>query len=176
MSHATTTSQSLSPECHDSSSQGGREASLPFTCPRIAEKVIAYVLENFAEEIDLDDLAQQAGMSRFNFCRKFHRECGLPPMRWLWNFRTVLAAEFIGLDPKWSLTDIAFACGFTSSAHFSRSFRAMYNQSPSEFRKNVALKAQARAATLPSDAPVEDIFHNNTAAVLRAVSTALGNA
>src|SRR4051812_6958890 len=93
-------------------------SEIKLSCPKIAEKVVAYVLANFAEDIDLDDLAEEAGLSRFNFCRKFQRECGISPMRWLWNFRTILAAEFITLDPKWSLTDVAFSCGFSSSAHF----------------------------------------------------------
>src|SRR4051812_31305636 len=97
------------------------EARPQFAGPRIATKVIPFILENFAEEVNLEDLAREAGMSRFNFCRRFHKECGVSPMRWLWNFRTILAHEFIALDPKWSLTDVAFSCGFTSSAHFSRS-------------------------------------------------------
>jgi AraC family transcriptional regulator len=121
------------------------------TLPGIAEAVVAYVLANFAEEISLDDLAREAGLSRFNFCRRFHRECGLPPMRWLWTFRAALAAEFIAIDPRWSLTDVAFSCGFTSSAHFSRSFRAAYGMSPSQYRKGAlarldGTKTQGREA------------------------------
>jgi transcriptional regulator GlxA family with amidase domain len=116
---------------------------MPAPVPKVAEPAIAFVLANFAEEIGLEDLARAAGMSRFSFCRRFHRECGLPPMRWLWLFRAVLAGEFISLEPRWSLTDIAFTCGFTSSAHFSRSFRALYGRSPSVFKR----EALARATT-----------------------------
>jgi AraC-like DNA-binding protein len=103
--------------------------------PRIARKVIQYILDNFSEEIVLDDLAQQAGMSKFNFCRRFQIDCGISPMRWLWDFRTLLAGEFINQDPSWSLTDVAFACGFTSSAHFSRAFKKVHGKSPSTYRK-----------------------------------------
>ena len=103
--------------------------------PRIARKVILFILENFSEDIALDDLAQQAGMSKFNFCRRFQIDCGITPMRWLWDFRTLLAAEFINQDPNWSLTDVAFSCGFTSSAHFSRAFKKVHGKSPSQYRK-----------------------------------------
>jgi AraC-like DNA-binding protein len=148
------------------------------SCPRIAERVVAYVLENFAEEIRLEDLAGEAGLSRFNFCRKFHRECGVSPMRWLWNFRTILAAEFIALDPRWSLTDIAFSCGFTSSAHFSRSFRAMYQQSPSAYKK----AAQLTTPKLPvgveriervERAGFDSLFSDNAGVVLKAATKAM---
>lgn len=33
-----------------------------------------------------------------------------------------------------SITDIAYACGFNSSTHFSRTFRAMFHESAREFR------------------------------------------
>jgi AraC-like DNA-binding protein len=139
--------------------------------PKIAEKVIAFVLEAFAEEITLEDLAREAGMSRFNFCRRFHKECGLPPMRWLWNFRTQLAAEFIQLDPRWSLTDIAFSCGFTSSAHFSRSFKAAFGKSPSQYKKD-ALAAERAQTTKPA-ASFDGVFSDNKALVIKACTRAM---
>ncbi len=139
--------------------------------PKIAEKVIAYVLEAFAEEISLEDLAREAGMSRFNFCRRFHKECGLPPMRWLWNFRTQLAAEFILLDPRWSLTDIAFSCGFTSSAHFSRSFKAAFGKSPSQFKKE-ALGREKQGPAAPV-AQFDGVFGDNKQVVLKACTQAM---
>jgi AraC family transcriptional regulator len=39
-----------------------------------------------------------------------------------------------------SLTDIALDCGFSSSATFSRAFRAGYETSPSQFRKSGEIK------------------------------------
>ena len=105
---------------------------------------LAYVVENFADEITLEDLAQVTGLSRFTFCRRFHLETGIPPMRWLWLFRALLAREMISLDPSWSLTDVAFACGYTSSAHFSRAFRAAFQTSPTAARR-MALAANDAA-------------------------------
>ncbi len=148
---------------------------------RIVESVVSFVLNNFADEINLDDLAREAGMTRFNFCRRFHKECGVPPMRWLWNFRTILAAEFINLDPRWSLTDVAFSCGFSSSAHFSRSFKTMFEKSPSKYRKDLL---ELRGAGLPrvsaennkaGEAAFDLLFTNNETIVRRAVDTALAN-
>lgn len=139
--------------------------------PKIAEKVVAFVLESFADEITLEDLAREAGMSRFNFCRRFHKDCGLPPMRWLWNFRTQLAAEFIQLDPRWSLTDVAFSCGFTSSAHFSRSFKVAFGQSPSQYKKAVLAAESVTAPASPG--AFDGMFSNNKQIVLKACTQAM---
>lgn len=142
------------------------------SCPKIAEAVVAYILENFSQELSLDDLATQAGLSRFNFCRRFQRECGLSPMRWLWNFRTLLAAEFIALDPKWSLTDVAFACGFSSSAHFSRSFKAMFKQSPSVYRRaRLSAAKESKASRVAVEASI--LFDSCPQIVLKAATDAI---
>ncbi len=147
-------------------------ATVAATQPAIAQPVISFVLANFAEEIELDDLANAAGMSRFAFSRKFHRECGVPPMRWLWSFRTMLAAEFIELDPDWSMTDIAFSCGFSSSAHFSRSFRAVFGVTPSRFRREASerLKQAGMAARAET---FDGVFSNNESTVRKAAELAL---
>lgn len=161
-------------ENHDSTTPSASNYS------RIVERVVTYVLSNFAEEINLDDLAREAGMSRFNFCRRFHKECGVPPMRWLWNFRTILAAEFISLDPRWSLTNVAFSCGFSSSAHFSRSFKSMFAKSPSRYRREMQDLHGAdseKQLNLPPNQDAFDLMYtNNENVVRRAADAALANA
>src|SRR5690606_33695587 len=109
----------------------------------------------------------EAGMTRFNFCRRFQKECGITPMRWLWTFRTLLAGEFIRLDPRWSLTDVAFACGFTSSAHFSRSFKQTFGKTPSQFRKETLVE------TAPEGDGHDIMFSDNVAVAGRAALAAL---
>ncbi len=99
------------------------------------DKAIAYMIQNFGEDLTLDDLGLASGITKFNLCRSFQKRFGITPMKWLWTFRTLLAAEFIRMAPSWSLTDIAFTCGFTSSAHFSRSFSMLFSMSPSQFRR-----------------------------------------
>ena len=50
------------------------------------------------------------------------------------------------------LTDIALQCGFSSSATFSRAFRAGYGTSPSQFRKSGTIKkSKIRKALAPED-------------------------
>ena len=136
----------------------------------MVKRVLAYVIENFAEELSLDDLANAARLSKFNFCRRFAKEAGTTPMRWVWIFRVLLAAEFIKLDPRWSLTDVAFSCGFASSAHFSRLFKQVMGIAPSTLRHEQQSLSSRPRVTSNS---FEDLFVANNAMTNTAACKAL---
>lgn len=102
--------------------------------------VIHYIIENISEDISLDDLEDISGKTRFDICRIFNLFYGTTPIKWLWKVRLTLAKEFINLAPYWSLTEISYACGFSSLPHFSRSFSQAYNQTPMNFKKNARSK------------------------------------
>jgi AraC-like DNA-binding protein len=56
---------------------------------------------------------------------------------WIWERRLAAAADRLA-DPTWApvaLGAVAYHCGFTSQAHFSRRFRARFGLPPSEFRR-----------------------------------------
>jgi AraC-like DNA-binding protein len=114
----------------------------------IEARVTDIVLSRFSEALTLEDLASAVGMSRWHFCRRFQSIVGVSPIRWLWALRTQLAATFIELEPRWTLTDVAFACGFGSSAHFSRAFKAAHGVSPSAYRQRAHAEAEPRRGPL----------------------------
>ena len=97
---------------------------------------IACVVERYQDRLTLKDLAASADLPTNTLPRMFNRRYGMSPMRWVWRFRTILAAECIARAPEWSLLDVATHCGFTSAAHFSRRFRELFQESPSKFRAN----------------------------------------
>lgn len=101
----------------------------------IIKRITEYTIMNMAEEIALEDLARVGRVSTFYLCRLFKKELGLSPMKWLWLQRTMAAAAFLLTDRKFTLTDVAFSCGFTSSAHFSRLFKSTYGITPSNYKK-----------------------------------------
>ena len=58
------------------------------------------------------------------------------PAKFLWQQRLAFAADRLR-DQRYrdlSITEVAFACGFSDSAHFSRSFRAAFGASPRKYR------------------------------------------
>jgi AraC-like DNA-binding protein len=77
----------------------------------------------------VQDAAAAAGLSSSRFQRHFRLAAGVPFRRYrLWR-RMALAAEAAGAGS--SLTEAAYAAGFSSAAHFSAAFRAMFGLAPS---------------------------------------------
>jgi transcriptional regulator GlxA family with amidase domain len=105
---------------------------------------------HFGDELGLDAMARVARMPTNTLTRHFHRAYGMSPMRWLWAFRTALAKEIIDAAPSWSLTEVSFHCGFGSSAHFSRRFRAAFGETPSAYRAEAKRRGGRTASSLES--------------------------
>lgn len=82
----------------------------------------------------IDEMANQCGVSRGVFIQKCRDITNCTPHAYLLQRRLQEAAKMLREDLDASLTDIAILCGFSSSAHFSSTFRKEFGQSPSQFR------------------------------------------
>jgi transcriptional regulator GlxA family with amidase domain len=123
----------------------------------IIKKINDYVLANLSAETTLKDMAKVSGVSTFYLCRLFKKELQITPIKWLWTQRVMAAAAYLTTKQKFSLTDVAFSCGFTSSAHFSRLFKTTYGVNPREFRKLMAEENK-----VPHDIEVIPIIYKNS--------------
>lgn len=103
---------------------------------RNLDAAIQHAAERYQERLTLEDLSQASDLPTNTLTRLFNRRYGMSPMRWVWRFRVILAAECIARAPDWPLAEIAAHCGFTSPAHFSRRFRELFQETPSRFRSN----------------------------------------
>lgn len=80
-------------------------------------------------------IAGELGLSISHLHRLFKSEA-LPPTQYIWNRRLEACSRDL-LDPRragQSVSEIAFARGFSDAAHFSRSFRERFGCSPREWR------------------------------------------
>ncbi|MGX1320036.1 AraC-like DNA-binding protein [Bradyrhizobium sp. USDA 377] len=104
----------------------------------------------------LEAMAALVGMSPGCFCKRFRAATGFPPHRWLMLQRIERAKKSLG-DRNLTLTDIAYACGYASSAHFSTSFRRATGTTPSQYRRLYAAAAGLRdSGAARADAPSAD--------------------
>ncbi len=103
-------------------------------------KVQDYIDANLKKELTLDELAAVANFSRYHFHRIFTAMVGETLYQFIQRVRLGKAANQLVVNPKKTITEIAFDCGFSSSAVFSRSFRAAFKMSPSEWRDGGARK------------------------------------
>lgn len=97
---------------------------------RRAKEIIAASLGGMTVE----ELARECRLSRSHFSRAFHRSVGMAPHRWLMKRRIEVAKEKLR-DGRWSLTDVAAACGFSDQSHLTRAFTQAVGVSPGAWRR-----------------------------------------
>ena len=83
-------------------------------------RVIDFIEENIDTELTLETLAKVANFSRFHFHRIFSALVGETLNGFVRRLRLERAASMLIAHPKETITQIALACGFSSSAGFTR--------------------------------------------------------
>ena len=101
---------------------------------------------NLGGEITVSKLAQAAHFSPFHFHRIFSAFVGEPPAEYVRRLRLEKAALILIHDALASVTDVALACGFSTSSLFSRLFRARFGMSPTAWRAGGSAAPPARDA------------------------------
>ena len=89
---------------------------------------------NFAEPVDLDELAAVAMLSKFHFHRVFTTTYGRTPATYL-SERRIERAQDLLRATNLTVTEVCHAVGFTSLGSFSSRFREIVGESPSEFQR-----------------------------------------
>lgn len=111
--------------------------SRPKRAESISRSVLARTREKIAVSLEsgisLDELAAEAGLSRFHFARAFREASGEPPHSYLTRCRIERAKELLRHTEQ-SLAEVALAVGFSSQSHFSTTFRERVGQTPRSFR------------------------------------------
>lgn len=92
----------------------------------------AFLESRIEEEFDLDACAAHLGLSRRQIERLFHRYLGTTPVRYMNDLRLQRGRALLG-ETDMKVTDVAVACGYASTSHFSKSFRKKYGVSPYRF-------------------------------------------
>ncbi len=101
------------------------------------DAAVRFVKKNLTKPIRVGDLAREAGLAASAFRERFTREMGLPPKDFLLRQRMEAALVMLGKGTL-SITDIAHELQFSSSQHFAKMFRKLFNRTPREARENAA--------------------------------------
>lgn len=89
--------------------------------------------------------ARAAGLSYESFRKKFRALFGESPQAWS-NRRTIERARKLIYEERLGNKEIADRLGFCDEFHFSKRFRQVTGQTPSEARRALAGKSAATAA------------------------------
>jgi transcriptional regulator GlxA family with amidase domain len=95
--------------------------------------VYEWALLNLEQPLTVDQLAQQAGLSRRTLIRHFNTETGRPPMRWILESRLSRARELLESSDL-TVEVVARRCGFGTSANFRTLFKEHVGVPPGVYR------------------------------------------
>lgn len=97
---------------------------------RVQERIEA----DLGAALSIDDLAREAGLSRYHFSRAFRAATGLTPHRYLLGRRIERAKALLRADDM-PIAEVALLTGFSSQSHLTDSFRQHVGVAPGEYRR-----------------------------------------
>ena len=101
----------------------------------VLRRIRAYIDAHIGERISLDDLAHQAGVSRFHFARQFRLSTGESPMGYLRRVR-IERSKSILQSRETTIAEVAATLGFSDQSHFTRTFGRLVGVSPGFFARS----------------------------------------
>jgi AraC-like DNA-binding protein len=99
-------------------------------------RATALLRERWNGAVPLAELAEAAGLSRFELVRRFRAQTGLTPHAFQVNLRVARARSMLASgDPP---AAVAAACGFADQPHLTRTFRRAVGVTPARYARAVA--------------------------------------
>lgn len=96
------------------------------------EKSLQYIRDNLTEDLSLETVASQAALSPVHFHNTFKAAVGRTLREYVEEQRIRQAIHML-MTTEMSLTEIAFACGFSSQSYFSYVFKRRMKKTPREY-------------------------------------------
>ena len=95
--------------------------------------IMDYVRRNFRRPLTLNDAAASQGLSREYFCRLFKQCFDQNFTAYLTHLRVKEAKKLLE-DPRANIKDVSRSVGYSDSKYFSKIFKRITGQLPSEYR------------------------------------------
>lgn len=92
-----------------------------------------FIEANFFNDITVEQVAAQVGLSRSQLFRIFKSSLGVSVQSYILQFRLRKARSLV-CSTELSMTEIALSCGFQDTAYFTRSFKRQYGMAPLIYR------------------------------------------
>lgn len=94
---------------------------------------VDYVRNNYQEEISVEKLADIAFLSISALERRFKKYLSKTPKQFIREFRLEKARQLL-VETRLPIAEIAYECGFSDHSYFSRHFKMMFHELPSQLR------------------------------------------
>ena len=100
-----------------------------------AERAKTCIEADYMNGITVTEIAKLLNLERSYFSTIFKKSVGMPPQQYLNEFRLSKAAKLL-IGQHFSVSEAAYATGYTDIVNFSRMFKKHFGMSPSEYKKS----------------------------------------
>ena len=105
-----------------------------FNIPSQVLDAVAFIKENYGENISLSDISKNSNCSVTYLSRVFLKHMGVTVYKYLVNYRIAQSATL--LKSGYSVAEASYACGFGDSSNFIRTFKKSVGVSPHQYKVN----------------------------------------
>jgi len=106
----------------------------PADLPAELDIAMRFMMENYAEDIDLAAVARHCGLAPQAFSRLFKRQTGHTFAHYMVRTRIYAACTLLTQSHQ-SITEICYEVGFNNIANFNRQFFKVCGRTPSDYRR-----------------------------------------
>ena len=103
------------------------------------KRAMDYMKNNYGYNIRIQDIAAAIGIDRTYLYRLFMEQQKISPKQYLLQLRIHIASDMLS-SSDYSITEIAYSCGFKDAADFSNQFKKMTGYTPRKFREYLNLE------------------------------------
>ncbi len=89
----------------------------------------------YKTDLNLDVVAEHAGMSKYYMCKEFHKKYGISPGKYLRELRITQACRLLTTNSDHTIQDIALMVGYSNNNYFGKVFKAVKGITPDQFKK-----------------------------------------
>ncbi len=108
--------------------------SVQNTYAKRINQVCDYILAHLSEDLSVEQLSEIACFSKFHFHRQFSEYTGINVTKFIQLMRLKRASYQLVFNQQFRIIDIAFEAKFENPESFSRAFKKIIGQTPSQFR------------------------------------------
>nr|WP_296266943.1 AraC family transcriptional regulator [uncultured Merdimonas sp.] len=97
------------------------------------KQMLIFIKDHYGENLTVRDIAGSASVSESECLRCFRTVLDTSPIAYLKSYRLQKAANLLETTSR-KISDIAAQCGFGEMSYFAKSFREVYQCTPSQYR------------------------------------------
>jgi DNA-binding transcriptional LysR family regulator len=138
-------------------------------------RALSIIHNRYAEDLDIELLAREAGVSRTVLGERFAELLNESPMRYCARWRMRMACNMLR-DGKQSTANVAYAVGFASEAAFNRAFKREFGVPPATWKREIEERGRPAASPQPTEDPhPEQLVVSGTPTVVNWIGRYLGD-